>query len=81
MPNRTERGPVARRITLTPIVLNAAGDVTFLVAGAGKAERLREVLESSRVETLLPARLIRPASGALHWMADVAAAVRVRRAA
>lgn len=62
------------RITLTPLVLNAAADVTFLVAGADKAARLVEVLQdSSQRGALLPAQLVKPTQGALHWMVDRAA--------
>lgn len=62
------------RVTLTPVVLNAAADVTFLVAGEDKAPRLREVLESNvERRAALPAQLVRPARGALHWMVDAAA--------
>jgi 6-phosphogluconolactonase len=66
------------RITLTPVVLNAAADVTFLVAGAGKAERLRQVLGDEPREEVLPAQLIRPKGGQLHWMADAAAGALLR---
>jgi len=66
------------RVTLTTIVLNASADVTFLVAGADKAARLREVLrEGDARGPLLPAQLIRPGSGKLHWMVDAAAAVEL----
>lgn len=62
------------RITLTKVVLNAAADVTFLVAGADKAPRLREVLGPG-VEPALPAQIVRPVRGSLHWMIDAAAGV------
>jgi len=63
------------RVTLTTVVLNAAADVTFLVAGTDKAARLREVLqEGARV----PAQLVKPESGALHWMVDAAAGSALR---
>jgi 6-phosphogluconolactonase len=71
--------PVQWRITLTPVVLNAAADVTFLVAGASKAPRLREVLEGGPRDVSLPAQLIRPLQGVLHWMVDAAAAARLSR--
>jgi 6-phosphogluconolactonase len=67
------------RVTLTTVVLNAAADVTFLVAGAQKAPRLREVLEE-RGERLLPAQRIQPLRGSLHWMVDAAAAAQLRAA-
>jgi 5-dehydro-2-deoxygluconokinase len=67
------------RITLTPLVLNAASDVTFLVAGAAKAQRLSEVLESVPRNGALPAQLIRPSHGSLHWMVDAAAGARLQR--
>jgi 6-phosphogluconolactonase len=60
-------------------VLNAAADVTFLVAGAGKAERLREVLGDEPHGRVLPAEVIRPRGGQLHWMVDAAAGARLRR--
>ena len=60
------------RVTLTTVVLNAAADVTFLVAGADKADRLREVLQAGGPPRL-PAQLVKPTHGALHWMVDRAA--------
>jgi 6-phosphogluconolactonase len=71
--------PAMWRITLTPVVLNAAADVTFLVAGAGKAERLREVLGAEPRERVLPAEVIRPRGGQVHWMVDAAAGARLAR--
>jgi 6-phosphogluconolactonase len=62
------------RVTLTTVVLNAAADVTFLVAGPDKAPRLREVLQpGEESHGVLPARLVNPVRGALHWMIDAAA--------
>jgi 6-phosphogluconolactonase len=66
------------RVTLTTVVLNAAADVTFLVAGADKAARLREVL-AARGEPILPAQRIQPALGSLHWMIDAAAGAQLAR--
>jgi 6-phosphogluconolactonase len=68
------------RITLTPIVINAADDVDFLVTGAAKAERLQEVLEGDDRKEVVPARLISPKHGSLHWMVDAAAGAHLRRA-
>lgn len=62
------------RITLTLPVINAARQVIFLVAGAPKAERLREVLYGSRQPHDLPAQSIQPTNGNLLWLVDAAAA-------
>ena len=64
------------RITLTPVVLNAAREVVFLVAGANKAEMLRQVLEGPFEPDVRPAQIVRPA-GELIWMVDAAAAARL----
>ncbi len=69
--------PGSWRVSLTPVLLNAAADVTFLVSGVDKAERLKDVLED-RPRDSLPAQLIQPTHGALHWMIDEAAATRLR---
>lgn len=61
------------RLTLTPELINAAGQVTFLVSGAQKAEVVREVLLGPRRPEELPAQLITPARGTLLWMMDVPA--------
>jgi len=65
----------AWRVTLTPVAINAAAHVTFLVSGAGKAERLREVLDGLHQPDVLPAQIVRPTDGRLLWLADAAAAV------
>jgi 6-phosphogluconolactonase len=65
------------RITLTPVVLNLARQVLFLVAGAAKADMLRRVLEGPYVPDQLPAQVVRPTDGELTWLVDAAAASRL----
>jgi 6-phosphogluconolactonase len=79
MAEHIEQPQAMWRITLTPVVINAAADVTFLVAGGNKAERLSEVLEGGPRDHPLPAQLIRPKHGSLHWMVDAAAGARLRK--
>jgi 6-phosphogluconolactonase len=67
-----------RRITLTPVVLNRARHVTFVVSGGGKAARAREVLRGPLRPEALPAQAIRPSAGRLTWMMDEAAMPRWR---
>jgi len=62
------------RLTLTPVIINAARNVTFVVSGAAKAERLHEVLEGPRLPERLPAQVVRPTRGHLTWLVDEAAA-------
>jgi 6-phosphogluconolactonase len=64
----------SHRITMTLPLLNAAGLVIFLVAGAGKAEAVRDVLQPGPSTPWLPARDIQPMSGRLLWLVDRAAA-------
>ena len=67
------------RITFTFPVLNAARNVLFLIAGADKAEMLREVLVTHRREVLYPVQQVEPIDGAKVWLLDQAAAARVPR--
>jgi len=62
----------AWRVTLTPVVINAAAQVTFVVSGAGKADRLRQVLTGSYQPDTLPLQIVRPTDGRLLWMTDEA---------
>ncbi len=61
------------RLTLTRPVLNAAREVRLLVAGAGKAQALAEILEGDSGPCEYPAKLVRPPGGPI-WMVDQAAA-------
>jgi 6-phosphogluconolactonase len=65
------------RVTLTAPVINAARRITFLVTGAGKAARLREVLKGERDPSSLPSQLINPSDGILEWFVDRAAAANL----
>jgi 6-phosphogluconolactonase len=62
------------RITLTPVAINAASNVIFLVSGRSKAEPLHAVLRGPYQPEKYPAQLIRPVDGQLIWMIDEAAA-------
>ena len=68
------------RITLTPVAINAAAEILFLVAGADKAAMLSRVLEGPRVVDELPAQAIAPETGTLTWLVDVAAAASLTQA-
>jgi 6-phosphogluconolactonase len=65
--------PLVRRVTLTLPVLEGAGRVLFLVAGARKAAALARVLRGGEGADPPPAARVRPAAGAL-WLVDRAAA-------
>jgi 6-phosphogluconolactonase len=62
------------RVTLTAPLLNQAALVVFLVTGRNKAGILRSVLEASSPQQVVPAQLIRPLNGDLHWFVDREAA-------
>lgn len=59
------------RLTLTLPVLNAAAEVAFLIAGADKAQTLRQVLEGAPGQ--LPAQKVQPVKGNVTWFVDEAA--------
>lgn len=65
------------RVTLTPVIINAAAEVVFLVAGAEKAGVLRRVLREPSSPGVLPAQSIAPRPGTLRWMTDSAAAAEL----
>jgi 6-phosphogluconolactonase len=62
------------RITLSAPFINRARDVLFLVGGAGKAQRLKEVLEGPPDPRRLPVQLIKPTEGRVTWLVDAPAA-------
>ncbi len=65
------------RLTLTAPVVNRAAAVVFLVAGAAKAEAVREVLQGPYQPDKFPAQQIRPITGQTVWFLDRAAAARL----
>ena len=67
----------AFRLTLTVPTINAARTVVFLVAGEGKAEALKEILESDADPRDYPAKLVQPTTGPL-WLVDEASAGLLR---
>jgi 6-phosphogluconolactonase len=73
MAEQTAEVPMTR-VTLTPVVINAAAEILFLVSGREKAAMLQRVLEGPRRPDALPAQAIAPAAGRLEWLADAEAA-------
>ncbi|HEX8129528.1 MAG TPA: 6-phosphogluconolactonase [Pyrinomonadaceae bacterium] len=67
------------RVTLTAPAINHARHVMFIVTGASKAERLREVIHGAPDTQRLPSQLIQPRAGALAWFLDEAAAAKLLR--
>jgi len=62
------------RLTVTFPVINNAENIGFLVAGAEKAEPLREVLEGEFEPEKFPSQKVRPSNGNLFWLIDEKAA-------
>jgi 6-phosphogluconolactonase len=69
----------AWRITLTPVVINAASEVWFLVSGGNKAATLRTAVEGPYDPDAIPAQAIAPRDGELLWLVDAAAAAKLER--
>ena len=65
------------RVTLTWPVINHAREVFFLIEGAAKADRLKEVFMGPKDVERLPSQLIWPASGILTLILDKAAAAEL----
>jgi 6-phosphogluconolactonase len=66
-----------RRLSLTLPVLNAADNVSFLVAGKDKAAALSRVLAGPVDLAECPAGAVRPSKGRLIWWLDEAAASQI----
>jgi 6-phosphogluconolactonase len=62
------------RITMTPVIINEARQVIFLVSGHSKATLLHQILREPRTNNRLPAQLIELQNGGTTWMVDQAAA-------
>lgn len=69
--------PRLDRMTLTFPVLNAARHVLFLVAGAKKADKVREILHDHPPLDTHPAAGVSPTDGELTWLLDAAAAEKL----
>jgi len=84
---KTERWVVANpveklgttRLTLTPLIINQAAWVIFLISGSDKAPILSEVLEGPYEPKRLPSQLIQPEAGNMVWLLDRAAADRLKQ--
>jgi 6-phosphogluconolactonase len=63
-----------RRITITGKIINNSKDVAFLVTGAGKAEKVEEIMKKEGDYVSYPASLVAPTSGQLIWFLDSDAA-------
>jgi 6-phosphogluconolactonase len=67
------------RVTLTAPLINQAAVVAFLVAGADKAQVVSDVVQGPSDPRRLPAQLIQPHEGQLHWLLDREASSRLRQ--
>ena len=67
------------RITMTPVLINDAARVTFIVAGAAKAAAVATVLEGAHAPRQTPAQIVAPHTGDVLWLLDRAAARDLER--
>lgn len=74
IPNHVTTAKQTWRITFTVPVINNAANVMFLIAGSGKAERLKQVIQGAFTPNELPSQLVKPTDGNLIWAVDHAAA-------
>ena len=65
------------RITLTPLVINAARRVAIATAGEEKADALAHALRGPYDPTTYPVQIVQPVEGILNWFVDKAAASRL----
>lgn len=65
------------RITLTPLAINHAVNIIFLVTGENKASAVSQVLEGPKNSQLYPAQLIHGVNNKTMWYLDKAAASKL----
>lgn len=73
------QGRPARRITLTPLVINHARKVVFMAVGDKKAATLAEVLRGRYNPERYPAQRVDLKDGDILWMVDEDAASKLPR--
>lgn len=66
------------RITVTPVLINRAVSVAFLVYGEDKAAAVYHVLQGDKDAETYPAQLILGKEGDVHWFLDEEAAHRLK---
>jgi 6-phosphogluconolactonase len=71
--------PPPERITLTLPVINNARHVAFIITGASKSAIVQHILEKPHTDRPLPAHMVNPANGTLHWFIDESASARLKR--
>ena len=69
----------AWRVTLTLPVLNVAREILFLVSGRSKSEMVQRIMSIKQPAKELPATMVNPQSGELHWMLDSEAMVLINK--
>lgn len=70
------QGRPSGRVTLTPLALNSARNLLFMVSGKDKAHAVSETLNSETNLEKWPAQRIQPIDGRLIWLLDTDAASR-----
>lgn len=64
-----------RRVSITGKVINAARNVAFLVTGANKADKVKEIIsQPDEAAKKYPAARVEPDTGNLYWFLDQQAA-------
>jgi 6-phosphogluconolactonase len=71
-------GRPAHRLTLTPLLFNAAHHILFLATGEKKAAALAAVLNRQDTPEKWPAQRIQPPNGTVIWLVDEAAAMKIK---
>ena len=69
--------PQMARVSLSAPVIQHAREVLVLIAGADKAEALKDVRDGSLALDHRPLQLLRQATGRVRWLVEAAAAARL----
>ena len=62
------------RITLMPVIVNQSSTIAFMIEGKKKSAVIKEVIKGKYSPVNLPAQIIKPVKGELHWFLDEDAA-------
>ena len=64
---------------MTLPVFNAARKVLFLVSGKSKSEIVQRIMSNKQPDKELPATMVNPQNGEIHWMLDSEAMVLINK--